>query len=139
MSFAVEKALRDALAGLTQGRVTPVVLPDRPQFPALTFSLVGANPDTTLCGESTTTFYRYRIDIYAATQLECSQLASTVKSVMRRFAYANTPEMEVDGYEPEIKEKRRILDFTIVETVGAPMQAQRAQGIRRGGRVLMRA
>jgi hypothetical protein len=120
MSYAVEKALRDALVGLTAGRVTPGLLPDRPVFPAITYSLVGSRPDKTLCGESTTTLYRYRVDVFAATQTECVQLAASVKAIMRRFVYFNTPESEIDGYEPDIKERRRMLDFEIIETVGIP-------------------
>ena len=132
MSMAVEKALRDALAGLTQGRVTPGLLPDRPTFPAITYALVGSTPDKTLCGESTTTFYRYRIDVYAATQIECIQLCASVKAIMRRFAYSNAPESEIDGYEPEIRERRRTLDFEIIETIGAPMSAaRRARAVMR--------
>ena len=131
MSYAVEKSLRDALAGLAQGRVSPGLLPDRPQFPALTYSLVGSRPDKTLCGESTTTFYRYRIDVFAATQTECVQLCASVKAIMRRFPYANSPESEIDGYEPEIRERRRTLDFEIIETIGAPQAARRARAMAR--------
>jgi len=125
VSLALETALEEAFAGLVNGNVHQSVLPDRPRYPAITFSLIGSRPDITLCGPSTVTEYTYRIDVYADTRKQTIQLATTIKAVMRRFAWTNAPEMEMDGYEPELRQKRRTLDFAITETAGVDPREQR--------------
>jgi len=113
MSNAIGTALHSALAGLVAGRVYPIVMADRPIYPALRYIVSGTVPANTLSGEASATMWRYRIDVYAVTAKECGQLAATVKSVMRGFAYPNTIAMEIEGYEPEVQVCRRTLDFNI--------------------------
>ena len=127
MSLLLETALHDAFTGLVAGNVHQTVLPDRPRYPAITIMLVGSHPDVTLCGESTVTEYRYRIDVYAETRKETVQIATSVKAIMRRFAWTNAPEMEMDGYEPEVRQKRRTLDFSVTETAGVDPRVRAAR------------
>lgn len=115
MSNAVGTALTAALAGLVAGRVSPLLLGDRPTYPAIRYVIVSSRPDNTLCGQAPVTFWSYRIDVYAQTAKECGQIAASVKSIMRGFAYPNTHHMEFEGYEPESRIARRTLDFTVSE------------------------
>jgi len=116
MSNAIGTALHAALSGLVAGRVFPLLLGDRPVYPAIRYLVVGTTPENTICGQANVTLWRYRIDVYAVTPKECGQIAASVKSVMRGFAYPNTHQMEMEGYEPEVDCSRRTLDFSITET-----------------------
>jgi hypothetical protein len=113
MSNEIGAALQAALAGLVGGRVSSILLGDRPVYPAIRFLVASTRPDNTLCGQTNATVWLYRIDVYATTGKECGQIAASVKSIMRGFAYKNTHWMEMDGYEPETRVCRRTLDFNI--------------------------
>jgi hypothetical protein len=113
VSYAVELALVNALNGLVNGRVHVPHLPDRPEYPCLLFYLSSSRPENTLCGESTLTHWQYHIDVFAHTHKDAIQLASTVRGVMRRFVYPASPVFSSEGYEPEIKVARYMLEFEI--------------------------
>jgi len=133
MSYPVGVALKAALDGLVAGRVYPVNLPDAPSYPCIRFAVVGSAPENTLCGEADLVLWRYRVDVYAPTVKECAQIAYSVKAVMRRFVFRNTVASELDGYEPETRELRRMLDFHIWEKQGT------APTVRSTARAGMRA
>jgi hypothetical protein len=116
VSNAIGAALHTAFGGLVGGRVSAVVLPERPVYPCISFIVAGSNPDATLCGETPFTLWRYRIDVYALTGKEAAQICASVKSIMRGFAFENHPILEMEGYEPEIEAVRRTMDFYINET-----------------------
>jgi hypothetical protein len=117
MTNAVGIALQKALAGLVAGRVYPVRIADEPQYPCIRYTIITTNMHNTLCGPSNLTDSRYRIDIFAKTVLEAGQIAVSVLSIMRgnSFAYKNTPELVLDGYDPSPGIYRKTLDFTIWE------------------------
>ncbi len=116
MSNAVSAAMVAAFAGLVGGRVHVSLLPDRTPYPAIRLTTVTSRPDNTLLGQTNVTYWLYRVDIWANTTKECAQIAASVKSIMRHFAYRNTHQMEMDGYEPETRVCRRTLDFSVSET-----------------------
>jgi hypothetical protein len=118
MSYALDVALHDALAGLVAGRVHPAFMPERPVYPCIRYMVASSEPDATLCGQTTLTLWRYRFDVYAPTHGDAVQLSESIKAIMRRFAWRNRPLMDIDGYEPEVRVIRRTLDFSIWERIG---------------------
>jgi len=132
VSNAIGTALHDAFAGLVGGRVFPLLLGDRPTYPAIRYLIVSSRPDNTLLGQTNVTLWSYRIDVYAATAKECAQICASVKSIMRRFAYRNTHQMEMEGYEPEARVCRRTLDFNISETEDPTVRVIATQPAQRG-------
>jgi len=129
MSYEVELALNNALAGLVGGRVHAQVLPDRPEYPALVYWLAGSRPTVALAGESALTHWNYHVDIFTQTHKESVQLSASVRAVMRRFAYPNEPTLEVEGYEPELRVVRYMLEFEIAAV--ASMSTAHMEGARK--------
>jgi hypothetical protein len=115
MSYDLDKAVQSALAGVVGGRVYPDRLADAPAYPAIVFSTPGTRPDSTLAGQSTLTYFRYRFDLYATTRKELQQMRATVLGIMRRFSYLNIPVSDFSGYEPTKDIYRRTMDFSISE------------------------
>jgi len=113
MSYAIDKALVAALAGLVQGRVYPMRLPDAPAFPSIVYSLAGSTPENTMCGPSTLTNYRYRFSVFSAEHKEVSQIIASIKSAMTNFAFQNLPQSEFEMYEAETQVYHRILDYSV--------------------------
>ena len=113
MSYQVGVALQKALAGLVGGRVYPIRLDDAPVFPCIRYTSINRNFVNTLCGQSNLSEARYRVDIFATTITEAEQLAASALSIMRGFAFTNTPLSSGDGYEPSIGIYRKSLDFQI--------------------------
>lgn len=130
MSYDVERALHDALAGVVAGRIHAQNLPDRPVYPALVYWLSGSRPTVSLAGESRLTHWQYHIDVFAMTHAEVVQLAATVRSVMRQFSYPNEPTFEGEGYEPEIDAQRYMLEFEVAAMQGIT-PARGKEGARR--------
>jgi hypothetical protein len=106
-------ALHDRLAPLVQGRVHPQILPERPVYPCIRYANVGGGPDNTLCGRSSLNIWRYRIDIFARTAMEMHLLRDLVTNVMDDFSMPCLQVMDMDGYEPEVRVFRRMLDYSI--------------------------
>ena len=117
MSYAVGVALQAALAGLVQGRVYPVRLPDEPILPSIRYSAVNTNYLSTLCGQSNLSESRYRLDVFATTITECEQISASILSIMRgtSLGFQNVPLAAMDGYEPTVGVYRKTLDFQIWE------------------------
>ena len=117
MSYAIGTALQVALAGLVQGRVYPVRLPDAVVLPAIQYTTIATNYLSTLCGQSNLSESRYRLDVFAPTVIECEQIAASILSIMRgtSLGFKNTPLMALDGYEPTVGVYRKTLDFQIWE------------------------
>jgi hypothetical protein len=108
-------ALHDALAPLVAGRVHPVILPESPVWPCIRYANVGGGPDNTICGRSSLNIWRYRIDVFAETVIEIILLRNMVTKVMDDFVYPCLQVMDMDGYEPEVRVFRRMLDYSIHE------------------------
>jgi hypothetical protein len=111
--YEIDVALVSALRGLVAGRLYPGILPDDPVYPCIRYSLIGTGFHNTLCGQSDLFTFRNRVQVYARTSFEAVQIGASVKSVMRGFAYQNTPESEVTGFEPETRVHSNSLDFAV--------------------------
>jgi len=111
--YDVDVAMVAALRGLVGGRLYPGILVDDPVYPCIRYSLAGTRFHNTLCGQSTLMAFRNRVQVYARTRKEASQIALSIKSIMRGFAYENTPESDVTAFEPDTKIYSQSLDFNI--------------------------
>jgi hypothetical protein len=109
----VDAALVAALRGVVGGRLFPQLLPDEPVYPCARYQLVGTEFHNTLCGQSTLFTFRTRVHVFARTRKEATQIAASIKSIMRGFAYENTPESDVTTYEDDTKIYSEALDFAI--------------------------
>jgi hypothetical protein len=112
-------ALHDRLAPLVQGRVHPQILPERPVYPCIRYANVGGGPDNTICGRSSLNIWRFRIDVFAATMTDTLLLRDLVTEAMDGFVYPCLQVMDMDGYEPEVRVFRRMLDYSIHQNEAA--------------------
>jgi hypothetical protein len=112
-------ALHDRLAPLVAGRAHPVILPERPVYPCIRYANVGGGPDNTICGRSSLNIWRFRIDVFAATMIDMLLLRDLVTEVMDGFPYPALQVMDMDGYEPETRVFRRMLDYSIHQNEAA--------------------
>jgi hypothetical protein len=112
-------ALHDALAPLVAGRAHPVILPEHPVWPCIRYTNVGGGPDNTICGRSSLNIWRYRIDVFAETVADIIVLRNAVTNVMDDFRYPCLQVMDMDGYEPEVRVFRRMMDYSIHEQEAA--------------------
>jgi hypothetical protein len=107
--------LRETLGPIVKGRVHPQILPEHPKYPCIRYANVGGGPDNTLCGRSSLNIWRYRIDVFAETMEELILLRNAVTERMDGFKMPCIQVMDMDGYEPEVRVFRRMMDYSIHE------------------------
>lgn len=92
-------------------RVYPVMMPQNPTLPAITYSRVSGVPIVSLDGMSGLDCVRLQIDCWASTYLAAKNLATQVRTEMATLNALLL--LDVDGYEPDEKVYRVTMDFSL--------------------------
>ncbi|HSH40542.1 MAG TPA: DUF3168 domain-containing protein [Arenicellales bacterium] len=130
----IEVAIRAALlaapsvSALVGPRVWPIVLPDAPEYPAITYQIVTGGSEYSMQGTSRLANPRVQVDLYAETHMDLLQLKGAVMATLSglRGIVGSPPvrihgvfrEMEQDFYEQQLERSgptvwRKSLDFTV--------------------------
>lgn len=130
IEVAIRTALTDAaaVAALVSNRVYPVVLPEAPIYPAITYTIVTGSSEYAMQGASKLASPRIQLDLYAATHFGVLQLKGAVMATLSGFSgtvgsppvkiYGAFRSMELDAYEQQLERSgptvwRKTLDFTV--------------------------
>ena len=125
--MTIEEALKTVLtndagvAALVAGRIYPVILPQKPTYPVLTYQKVGGAADLVLAGESGLSRNLFQIDAYGYTYAAAKALAKAVQTALngKEFTISTvnigsiTMKSDRDLYEEAIKIHRVSMDFSI--------------------------
>lgn len=127
---AIQDILTDdpAVAALIGNRVYPVILPQKPVIPAVTYSEISSIGDMHMRGPSGLMQSRFQFSVWGSTTSSVSQVASAVKSALNGFsgdkAYGSSSPQEVvtfrgvmfqnanDLYDSTAMLHYRTMDFT---------------------------
>jgi hypothetical protein len=130
----IEVALRTVLlagppvAVLVGTRIYPVVLPEAPVYPAITYQIITGSSEYAMQGPSQLASPRFQIDLYAATSMALFTLKAALMETLSGFrGIVGSPpvhirgafrEMELDAYEQELERAgpkvwRKTLDFRV--------------------------
>lgn len=99
------------------GRAYRNAAPDSPVAPYATFFRVAGVEGVTLDengGTGNESNTRIQIDIYAATGVGVDEKAEAVKAALKGWHIVNVIELEMDGYEAEVKLHRVTLDISTI-------------------------
>lgn len=102
----IEKDVKAALSTLCGGRVYPVLLPQSPTYPAITYMCVGVDADYSMGGLSSKPVERrqIQIDIWGETYDAAKGIAYAAHGIMAASTgFMAILENETDGYEPEVE------------------------------------
>ena len=105
--------LHDSLSPIWLGRFYPTTLPKVPSYPCGVYTVMGSEPNLTLCGPSNLTRYRIRIDCFAQDYREVIANRDTVIENMIRFKYQNEGAGEFEMYESAVAVYRRLIDYSV--------------------------
>jgi hypothetical protein len=119
MARQLEEKLVMALAPLVNGRMHPIIIPQKTTLPAIRYATLSAVPDNSLCGSAGLVRSVVQLDIYALDYSVTRALREQVVSAMQDFALENLLQMEQEAYEPDVRAYRRILHYSINEQEGA--------------------
>lgn len=121
-------AIRDILIqdstvkGICSSRVYPVLLPQRPVFPAITYQRISGASDMALTGATGLSHPRFQVDIWSATYAATQALADAVREALNNYSGtvgsvaigSVVLQSERDQYESEpVALYRVIMDFNI--------------------------
>lgn len=130
----IEVALRAALiaapsvSALVGSRVYPTVLPQAPEYPAMTYQFITGGSEYSMQGPSKLASPRVQLDLYATEHMQLLQLKGAVMSTLSGLRgvvgsppvriYGAFREMEQDAYEQQLERSgpsvwRKSLDFTL--------------------------
>jgi hypothetical protein len=104
----IPEALFESLKGLAGNRCYPVKLPERAEFPAITYFEVSGRENNTHDGYDKTSVNRWQVSCWAKTYKEAKELADSVKQQLRAFSGSlihvvrkSILENEMDLYESD--------------------------------------
>jgi len=124
----IGEAIRDILiknstvAGLVGSRVYPVLLPQRPVFPAVTYQRISGTSDMALTGATGLSHPRFQVDVWSATYSATQALADAVREALNNYSGtvgsvvigSVVLQAERDQYETDpVALFRVIMDFNI--------------------------
>lgn len=126
--MTIEEALKSVLtndagvAALVTGRIYPLVLPQKPTYPAMTYQTVAGAPDMTLTGESGLVKDLFQVDAYGATYAAVKGLARAIRTALngKQFTVSTVQISSIvmkssrDLSEPDINIFRVSMDFSIL-------------------------
>lgn len=115
----LEEVLFSTLGPLVANRVHPVVVPQTASFPCIRYATITATPESSLCGASGLVRSNLQLDIYAEDFADVRSLREDVVEAMTDFPLTALLLSEQDGFEPEGKLFRRVLQYSIAEQEGA--------------------
>ncbi len=114
----IPTSLYTTLAALVDNRCYPIKLPERAEFPAITYFQVSGNENNTHDGYDSTFEARWQISCWGTTYGSAKVLANAVKLALRTFsgsliqtAKKSTMANETDFYEPDVKLYHVPVDF----------------------------
>lgn len=130
MEVAFRQALLQSpgLVALVSTRVYPVILPQAPMLPAITYQIVTNDSEYSMEGPSRLADPRMQIDLYAGTALGVQQLRDAVMAALSgtKGVFGSPPvriqgifrTMELDAYEEQLEASgprmwRKTLDFNL--------------------------
>lgn len=103
----------NALKGLVQNRVHPLVAPDKPATPYIVYQRIASVPENTLSDGVPIDQTRLQVDSYADDYLSVQNLATSVKAAMAAAFPQSTLQLEQDLYEQDTKLFRVMHDYSI--------------------------
>ena len=114
--FALLSGKTDAVS------VTPLILPQEPSYPAITYQQVSAVPVHGMGQDAALLRARVQVDSWGDTYAEARALASAVKAVLNRFrgpaAGVTVLDVllnnEMDLYEGDTQTRRVMQDYTLL-------------------------
>lgn len=123
----IEDALYSHLSGhagltaLVSARIYPMVLPQNPSYPAVTYKKISGPRETSKAGPSGTVRARMQIDCWAESYAAAKQVAKQVRLAMATFSgliadvtiNKTTQQNDLDVYEPEDSVYHDSLDFIV--------------------------
>jgi len=109
----IEQQIFDALKGLVSNRCYPIMMPEKPTFPAIVYSRIANVPYNTIVSASTLDQVRVQIDIYANTYSAAKTLSASVRTAMEAASFKATLQTDQDLYEPDVKVYRVSQDFYV--------------------------
>ena len=100
-----------ALTDLTGTRIFPLILPQSPTYPAVTFQRISAERLSGMTAEHGMPQVRIQIDSYATTYASVKGVAAQVRAALQRWSDGTTNpavldvfiENELDDFEPDLE------------------------------------
>lgn len=111
--MSIETTIYTALSSLANGKVYPLVSPEKVETPYIVYSKVSSTPENTLNGGSTIDLIRIQVDVYAATYAAVKTLAESTRSALENGAVKATIQTEQDLFEPDLKVYRVSQDYYV--------------------------
>lgn len=117
--MSIDAALYDALRGLVDDRVYPVIFPQPPSvpvWPSIRYTFVARTPVAMLCPSDSVEeddFARVQLDLVAKHASEARLLRKTVMDTMKAFDPPATIESSFETYDMETATFRIVVDMTI--------------------------
>ena len=96
-------------------RVYPMLMPQEPAYPALTYQRIANDPIASLDGNSNLDRVRLQIDCWALTYLAAKNLAAEVRAEMATIGALLL--LDLDDYESNEKVYRVTMDFSLWQAV----------------------
>lgn len=96
-------------------RVYPMLMPQNPTYPALTYQRIASAPVASLDGMSNLDRVRMQVDCWALTYLAAKNLAAQVRAELTLINALLL--LELDDYEPNEKVYRVTMDFSLWQAV----------------------
>lgn len=109
----IETSIYAALSGLANGRVYPLVAPEKVTFPCIVYSRISSTPENTLDGGATIDLVRIQVDTYANTYSAAKVLAGSVRSALENSNVKATLQTDQDLFEPDLKVYRVSQDYYV--------------------------
>lgn len=130
IEIALRTVLVDApaVAALVDTRVYPMVLPQDPTYPAITYQTITGSSEYSMEGPSNLAAPRMQLDLYAGTAGALFDLRGAVMKALSGFAgavgsppvkiYGAFKQMEIDRYEQDLEQAgprvwHKTLDFQL--------------------------
>lgn len=116
-SLLLESASLSSMCG--GANIFPLVLPDSPTFPAITFRFVGGTANPTL-NTSGLTRYRVEVNCWGNTYSSAVKLRHTVKTALNGYYDANMSIQwthNLDLFDHEILEYRAVSEYYLLSTL----------------------
>ncbi|MGF7429585.1 DUF3168 domain-containing protein [Thermoanaerobacterium thermosaccharolyticum] len=102
------------IKSIVDNRIYPMILPQKPQFPAITYQKISGPRINSKSGDSGLSYPRIQFNCWGKTYLEAKQVAMVVIDAMNKFTNGEaTIQDEHDSYEPDTNLFYISVDFII--------------------------
>ena len=103
----------DSNVSSVNGRISPLIMPQNTDKPALVYTVISDSDEHSLEGGSCAGVIRVQIDVYAKTYAEAKTVKDEVKAALYSFSYLPYDLITLDGFEDGQELSRQIIDFKI--------------------------